>query len=83
MPDIEERIIGGLVVRIDRLLCVGFGDCIDEAPDALVFDDQGIVTFTPAAQALARERVVAACESCPVDALTAVENGTLIAPVNR
>jgi ferredoxin len=79
--DIEERVIGGLTVRIDRLLCVGFGDCIDEAPDAFVFDDQGIITFTAAADQLQRERLLAACQICPVDALTVYENGTLIAPV--
>jgi ferredoxin len=80
MGDIEERSIGGLVVRIDRLLCVGFGDCIDEAPDALVLDGDGIATFTPAADRLTRERVLAACRSCPVDAITVIENGTQIAP---
>ena len=81
MSDIEERLIGGLTVRIDRLLCVGFGDCMEEAPDALVFDDEGIATFTDAVDHLGREHVIAACQICPVDALTAYENGTLIAPV--
>jgi ferredoxin len=80
MADIEERTIGGLVVRIDRLLCVGFGDCIDEAGGGLVLDDAGIATFTPEADGLARERVLAACRSCPVDAITVLENGTHIAP---
>lgn len=80
MSDIEERVIGGLVVRIDRLLCVGFGDCIDVAPDALVFDEEGIVTFTPAAAQLERERLVAACRICPVDAITVHEDGEQIAP---
>ena len=80
MPDIEERTIGGLVVRIDRLLCVGFGDCIEEAPDALVLDADGIATFTAGAHALTRERVLAACRSCPVDAITVLEDGRQIAP---
>jgi ferredoxin len=80
MADIEERSIAGLVVRIDRLLCVGFGDCIDEAPDALVLDGDGIATFTPAADRLDRARVLAACRSCPVDAITVIENGNQIAP---
>ena len=81
MSEFEERVIGGLTVRIDRLLCVGFGDCIDEAPDALVFDDDGIITFTPAADRLRREHLIAAWQICPVDALTVHENGVLIAPV--
>jgi ferredoxin len=80
MADIEERQIAGLVVRIDRLLCVGFGDCIDEAPGGLALDDQGIATFTPGSDGLDRERVLAACRSCPVDAITVLENGTQIAP---
>jgi ferredoxin len=81
VSDIEERVIGGLVVRIDRLLCVGFGDCIEPVGDALVFDDEGIITFTPAADHLRREHLIAACQICPVDALTVHENGVLIAPV--
>ncbi len=80
MSDFEELDIGGLVVRIDRLLCVGFGDCLDEAPEALVLDDEGIATFTPAAGKLARERVLAACRVCPVDAISVHENGAHIAP---
>ncbi len=80
MADIEERVIGGLVVRIDRLLCVGFGDCLDEAPGALVLDDDGIATFTAAADALPRERLLAVCRSCPVDAIAVLEDGVQLAP---
>ena len=80
MTDVEEREIAGLVVRIDRLLCVGFGDCIDEAPDGLVLDGDGIATFTAGADGLGRARVLAACRSCPVDAITVIENGIQIAP---
>ena len=40
------RMVGGLTVAIDRLLCVGFGDCIEEAPDAFEFDDEGIAILT-------------------------------------
>lgn len=80
MAVVEERAIGPLVVRIDRLLCVGFGDCIDEAPDALVLDQEGIATFTAGADKLTREQAIAACRSCPVDAITILENGAQIAP---
>ena len=31
MSDFEDRTVGELRVRIDRTLCVGFGDCITEA----------------------------------------------------
>ena len=81
MSDVEERVVAGLTVRIDRLLCVGFGDCIDVAPDGLVFDDQGIVTFTAAADAMRREQLIAAAQICPVDAITVLEHGVPIAPI--
>lgn len=80
MNEFEERTIGGLVVRIDRLLCVGFGDCIAEVPHALVFCAEGIVTFTEAADGLDRQQIISVCEACPVDAITVYENGTQIAP---
>ena len=80
MIDVEERVIGSLVVRIDRLLCVGFEDCMDLAPNALVLDDQGIVVFTPEADELTRDQVLAACRICPVDAIAVFENGAQVAP---
>ena len=43
--DTIERRVGDLTVRIDRLLCVGFADCLDEAPGAFVLDDEGIAAF--------------------------------------
>lgn len=80
MNDFEERTINGLVARIDRRLCVGFGDCIDEAPDALAFCGDGIVTFTEAADGLDRRQLIAVCAVCPVDAITVYEDGAQIAP---
>lgn len=69
----ETRSFGNLVVKIDRLLCVGFGDCIEEAPGAFRFDAEGIATFGPEAEACERERILEACRSCPVDALLALD----------
>ena len=80
MADVEKREIAGLVVHIDRLLCVGFGDCIEPGASGLVLDEEGIATFTPAAAAMTREQVIAACRSCPVDAIMVMENGVQIAP---
>ncbi len=74
MADIDERRIGDLTIRIDRLLCVGFGDCIDEAADAFELDDEGIAVFRDDADgsdAGLRDRLIAACDACPVDAITA------------
>lgn len=71
MADIVEREIGGLTVRLDRHLCVGFGDCIDEAPTVFVFDDEGIAAFRADADLeSARAQLLRACEACPVDAIS-------------
>lgn len=79
--EIDERVIGGLTVRIDRLLCVGFGDCIERAPDVFEFDGETIAIFTEEAVNAARERVLDACDSCPVDALTVFdESGDQLVP---
>ena len=76
----EERTVLGLRVRIDRALCVGFGDCITAAPSAFRLDDEGIVVFADP-ERVARTILVHACESCPVDALTAWdEDGNQLAP---
>lgn len=71
--DTVERKVGDLTVRIDRLLCVGFADCIDEAPEAFVLDEEGIAAFTEGADTSTRERLLKACQSCPVDALSIVD----------
>jgi len=65
----EERLVGGLRVRIDRTLCVGFGDCVTEAPEAFVLDDSGTAVFVTPDQ-VDRERLLRACDVCPVDAIT-------------
>ncbi|MDP3775793.1 MAG: ferredoxin [Gemmatimonadales bacterium] len=67
--DFEERQVGELRIRIDRTLCVGFGDCIEAAGQAFVLDDEGIVTFLEP-EKVERERLLSACDVCPVDALT-------------
>jgi len=70
----EERTVDGLRVRIDRSLCVGFGDCIDEAPEAFRLDDAGVAVFvTP--DSVPRERLISACDACPVDAITVWDAG--------
>lgn len=69
MADCDERTVGDLRVRIDRTLCVAFNNCIDAAPEAFTLDEVGVVTFvTP--EAVERERLLRACDACPVDALT-------------
>lgn len=70
MDAVVERTVGDWTVRIDRLLCVGFGDCIEAAPELFEFDDEGIVVFREPAPGVERERLMNACDICPVDALS-------------
>jgi len=79
----DERQVGGLRIRIDRGLCVGFGDCIEAAPEAFRLDEEGVVVFEQPEQVV-RERLLAACEACPVDALTVWDDdGTQVVPGRR
>lgn len=82
MEDLEERDVAGLRIRIDRLLCVGFEDCVGVAPEVFRMDEGGIVTFTDDAGAMTdRSRLIEACRVCPVDALTAFDaDGRAVAP---
>jgi ferredoxin len=82
LTQIDERRFGRLTLRIDRDLCVGFGDCIDVAPDVFELDAEGVaVVKEGASEQVEHDRLLEACRSCPVDALTAHdEDGTLLAP---
>ena len=76
----EERQVGDLTIRIDRTLCVGFGDCLENAEAAFVLDDDGIVIFVEP-EKVEREALLAACDACPVDAITVWDSArTLIVP---
>ena len=78
-PTIIRR-VGDFTVTIDRLLCVGFGDCIEEAPEAFAFDDEGIAILTGPERA-DRDRLLKACGLCPVDAITVTDDaGRRIVP---
>ncbi len=69
MSDGEERIVAGLRVRIDRTLCVGFGDCVKEAPEGFKLDADGVAVFVDP-DAVERDRLLRACDACPVDAIS-------------
>jgi ferredoxin len=76
----NERAVHDLTIRIDRDLCVGFGDCVEAAPDAFKLDAAGIVVFVEPA-AVERERLISASDACPVDAITVWDTGgTQLAP---
>lgn len=81
MSDIDERRIGDFTVRIDRTLCVGFGDCIDAEPQLFAFDETGICIFGEDPDQAERDRLIHACDICPVDALTIIDrNGNQVVP---
>ncbi len=80
MADFEERLVAGLRIRIDRTLCVGFGDCVKASPEAFTLDEENVAIFA-APDAATREELLRACASCPVDALTAWgEDGAQLVP---
>lgn len=76
----SQREVDGLRLEIDRDLCVGFGDCVDVAPEAFELDDENVAVFT-APEDTSREELLRACRACPVDAITARdEDGEILAP---
>ena len=77
---VHEQLVGDLRIGIDPLLCVAFGDCVTVAPEAFRLDDDGIVAFVEP-QRVERERLLAACAACPVDALLVWDaQGTQLVP---
>ena len=69
MSRLQERIVHGLRVVIDRDQCLGFGDCVKEAPEGFELDDATVAVFLDP-EAVERERLLRACDACPVDAIT-------------
>jgi ferredoxin len=76
----DDRQVGSLRVRIDRTLCVGFGDCVTAAPEAFVLGESDVVIFL-SPESVNPLQLVRACASCPVDALTVWNaDGDVLAP---
>jgi len=76
----HERGVAGLRIRIDRDLCVGFGDCVERAPEAFNLDDEGLAVFVEP-ERITRAALLAACDACPVDAITVWDDaGVQIVP---
>ncbi len=77
---LSERTVHGLRVVIDRDQCVGFGDCVKEAPEGFKLDEDTVAVFV-APEDVERERLLRACDACPVDAITVYdETGAQIVP---
>ncbi|MBU01337.1 MAG: ferredoxin [Gemmatimonadetes bacterium] len=71
--DIEERQVAGLMVKIDRLICVGFETCVDVSPDLFQMDEEGIAIFTSDTHEVDKATILEACKECPVDALVVLD----------
>ena len=69
MSHLAERVVHGLRVVIDRDQCVGFGDCVKEAPEGFKLDDAAVAVFINP-EAVERARLLRACDACPVDAIS-------------
>ena len=80
MSRLSERRVHGLRVVLDHDLCVGFGDCVTEAPDGFKLDGDDSVTFVQP-EVVERDRLLRACDACPVDAISVWdETGAQIVP---
>lgn len=75
-----EREISGLTVRVDRMTCVGTLACRHAAPDVFELDGEGIITFRADVGEVERERLIEACQLCPVDALEVLEGDERLVP---
>lgn len=74
------RKVGRLTLKIDRTLCVGFGDCLTTAPEGFELDEEGVAVFK-APEEVPEWRLLEACAACPVDAIEVEdENGNRLVP---
>ena len=81
MSDAPERKIGGITVRIQRTGCISTGACVKAAPEVFRLDSRQVVTFVEPAVEIDEDRLVDACQFCPVGALGAVaDDGERLAP---
>tara|TARA_B110000014_G_C20118224_1_gene591388 strand:+ start:189 stop:500 length:312 start_codon:yes stop_codon:yes gene_type:complete len=83
VSNIDEQRVNGLTVKIDRDLCVGFGDCIDLAETVFEFDEENIAVIKEEIdiKTFDEEGFLEACRACPVDAITVLDgNGEQVAP---
>ncbi|MGW1494489.1 ferredoxin [Streptomyces sp. NBC_00191] len=68
-------------VEVDRSVCIGSGMCVGHAPDGFKLDS-GRQSHPVADDTDANERILAAAENCPVEAIaiTLPESGEPVFP---
>ncbi|MEE4421840.1 ferredoxin [Streptomyces bugieae] len=81
MADAEGRTAERWRVAVDRGVCIGSGMCVGAAPDGFRLDTAR-QSHPVATETEAGERVLAAAEGCPVEAitLTVVDSGAAVFP---
>jgi ferredoxin len=61
-------------IAIDRARCVGFGTCVDVAPNIFSFDDEG-KALAPYEGEFPPQRLLDAAKGCPALAISVVDAG--------
>ena len=81
MSEAPERKIGDVTVRLRRDGCISTGACVKAAPEVFRLDSRQLVTFVEPPAEIDEDRLVDACQFCPVGALEAVAgDGEKLAP---
>ena len=82
MSEAPERKICGITVRIRRDGCISTGACVKAAPEVFQLDSRQLVSFVEEPDSgIDEDRLVDACQFCPVGALEAVAgDGEKLAP---
>ncbi len=73
--ELMEQKFGDLTVRINRGQCIASSNYIKLAPEVFELDEEKIVSFKQDAPEIERERLIEACDICPVDALVVTDSG--------
>jgi ferredoxin len=61
-----------LRIVVDRLRCIGAGNCVDTAPDVFQLDETHTsIIVNP--QGATTDVIVAAAQACPVDAIKIID----------
>lgn len=81
MGETPQRKIGGVTVRIHRGGCISTGACVKAAPEVFRLDSRQLVSFVEPPGEVDEDRLIDACQFCPVGALEAVAaDGEKLAP---
>jgi len=69
-----------IAIEVDRVLCYGFGDCVDTVPAVFALDEEDVaIVLDPDAAPV--DDILEAAQNCPVDAIVVCdESGDQIYP---